>query len=408
MSTDSAINHIVILGAGQSAASAAKTLRNGGYTGDLTLIGEENHLPYERPPLSKALLTGTATEESVCLLTQSFVEQHDIDFRRNVSARSIDREAQHVILSDGAQVPYDRLLIATGSHPRHLGNDLDSKSNVFYLRTIEDARAIRSALVPGGTLLALGAGWIGLEVAATARRLGMDVVVVEMADRACGRSLPNEVGEALIKLHEGHGTRVLLATQVSTIEGTDKVERVTLNNGEVLDISAVIVGIGAVANDDLARAAELEVVDTGGIVVDRFTRTSDPHIYASGDVAVVKVGANLVRFESWANAQDQGVAAAKNMLGQDISYEPNTWFWSDQYDINIQMIGRITDPGATVHTRPGENGRFTNFYVTNGRIDGVITFGQPRDMSFARKLIQKGYEVTGDELVTTENLRKLI
>ncbi|MFG1280207.1 NAD(P)/FAD-dependent oxidoreductase [Xanthobacter autotrophicus] len=406
MSAEPEVERIVVIGGGQAAAMAVRTLRTDGYQGGISVLSEEGHLPYERPPLSKAVLTGTADVDSICLMPEGFVVEHYVDYRRGVRALAIDRTAQRVKTSTGESLAYDRLLIATGSRPRRIDGDLADRSNVFYLRTIEDSAAIRAAIAPGKTLLAIGAGWIGLEVAATARRLGMEAVVVEMADRACGRSLPADVGAALVSLHRDRGTRVLLETRVVGVEGTGQVDRVRLSNGETLDVAMVVVGIGAIPNDDIAREAGLEVV--GGVLVDANTRTSDPLIFAAGDVAAFRTGEALWRLESWANAQNQGVAAAKNMLGLDAPYQPNTWFWSDQYDVNIQIIGSITDPLAQVFTRRGERQRFTQLYVRDRQIVGAICFGQPREMTFVRKLIRKSYRVSGDELETSEDLQKLL
>lgn len=401
------MERFIIVGGGQAAACAAKTLRSEGFEGGITILSEEPYYPYERPPLSKAVLQGAADAQSTCLLTEEAAGDLRIELRLGQRARSIDRARRVVHLESGETLPYDRLLIATGSRARRIEGPFANKSNVFYLRTLDDAAALRAMLGPGKRLVSVGAGWIGLEVAATARKLGMEATVVELADRVCARSLPADVGAALAELHRSHGTRVCLATSITAVEGTDKVESLTLSNGETLPVDAVVIGIGAVANDEIARDAGLETAN--GVVVDEFLRSSDPLIFAAGDVAAMRTqGGPAIRMESWANAQDQGAAAARNMLGKEQPYKLNTWFWSDQYEVNIQIIGDIQSAEGTALTRKAEGNGFTRFSVVDGRLVGAICFGCPREMAIVRRLLSKGYVVTDDALVSAPDLRKLL
>lgn len=398
---------IVIIGGGQAAASAARTLRNEGFDGSLTIVSDERHHPYERPPLSKAVLQGTADAWRTCLLDDETARSLDVAIRLGQRAEAIDRTTQTVRLSSGEKLAYDRLLIATGSRARTLGAPYAGKSNVFYLRSLDDAEALRTAMARGGKLLSIGAGWIGLEVAATARKMGMEATVVEIADRLCGRSLPTDVGEALAAVHRSHGTVIHLGTSVDAVAGQDRIENVTLSNGETLLTDIVVIGIGAIANDTIAAAAGLETGN--GVIVDECLHTSDPKIFAAGDVAAMRIsGGRPVRMESWANAQDQGAAAARNMLDKGAPYTINTWFWSDQYDLNIQMIGDIQPANGTVLTRQGEGIAFTRFSVADSRLVGALCFGAPRDMAVIRRLMAKSYAVTDDALVTAPDLRKLL
>jgi len=401
------VEQVVIIGGGQAAASAARTLREQGFEGGVTILSEEAYYPYERPPLSKAVLQGTADANSTCLLGEDVVRSHNITVRLGQRAEAIERDTQMVRLSSGERLPYDCLLIATGSRARKLDGAFAGKSNVFYLRSLDDAAALRATMAPGRHLLSIGAGWIGLEVAATARKMGIRATVVELADRLCGRSLPADVGAILAEVHRENGTVIHLNTAIESVGGRDQIETVTLSNGQTLSVDMVVVGIGAIANDALARDAGLETAD--GIVVDEFLRTSDPRIFAAGDVAAMRLGGGRpVRMESWANAQDQAAAAARNMLGKDVPYAVNTWFWSDQYDLNIQMIGDVRPEGGTVQVRKGEGKAFTRFSLADGRLVGAICFGVPRDMAIVRRLMAKGYLVSDDALTTASDLRKLL
>ena len=400
------MERVVIIGGGLAAVSAAKTLRTEGFEGALTMVSEEPCLPYDRPPLSKAVLQGAADSQSICLLTEEARQKLEIELRINSRAETIDRVAQMVRLSTGDSLSYDRLLIATGSRARILDGPFAGKANVFYLRTIADAERLRAQMVPGRCLLSIGAGWIGLEVAATARKGGMKAVVVELAQMLCGRSLPMEVGMALGDVHRINGTEVYLNTSIRAVGGEGRVESVTLSNGETLAVDIVVIGIGAVANDSLAEEAGLET--DNGIVVDQFLRTTDPLIFAAGDVAAQRVdGGRPVRRESWANAQDQA-AAARNMLGHDKLYSINTWFWSDQYDLNIQMIGVNPAEEGAMLLRKDEGRSFTRFSVVDERLAGAICFDRPREMAVIRRLISKGYSVTDDALTTVRDLRELL
>lgn len=401
------MERVVIIGGGLAAVSAAKTLRTEGFEGALTMVSEEPCLPYDRPPLSKAVLQGAADSQSICLLTEEARQKLEIELRINSRAETIDRVAQMVRLSTGDSLSYDRLLIATGSRARILDGPFAGKANVFYLRTIADAERLRAQMVPGRCLLSIGAGWIGLEVAATARKGGMKAVVVELAQMLCGRSLPMEVGMALGDVHRINGTEVYLNTSIRAVGGEGRVESVTLSNGETLAVDIVVIGIGAVANDSLAEEAGLET--DNGIVVDQFLRTTDPLIFAAGDVAAQRVdGGRPVRRESWANAQDQAAAAARNMLGHDKHYSINTWFWSDQYDLNIQMIGVNPAEEGAMLLRKDEGRSFTRFSVVDERLAGAICFDRPREMAVIRRLISKGYSVTDDALTTVRDLRELL
>lgn len=401
------MDRFIIIGGGQCGAVAARTLRSEGFDGTVTIVSDETCVPYERPPLSKAVLLGDASGASTALFSADELRDLKIELISGKSAVFVDRDRGVVELSSGEALGFDRLLIATGSRPRVLDGPLSGKRNVFYLRTIDDAENLRAAMTPGKTLLSVGAGWIGLEVAASARKMGLKAVVVDVADRLCARSLPAEVAALLEDLHRDRGADIHLNTGLADVAGTGSVDSVTLSSGEVLAVDIVVVGIGVVPNTELACDAGLEI--DNGVVVDRFLRTSDPRIFAAGDVAALRRDdGSIIRLESWANAQDQGAVAAQNMLGGQVPYVVNTWFWSDQYDVNIQMVGDLQSADSAVYFRRGDNGAFTRFTVTDGVVVGAVSFGMPREMAIVRRMVARRCAVRGDALETAPDLRKLL
>jgi 3-phenylpropionate/trans-cinnamate dioxygenase ferredoxin reductase subunit len=342
---------VVVVGTGQAGGWAAQTLRKEGFTGKVVLVGEEPHCPYERPPLSKAVLSGEASVQSTYLIKTEAFEKLDLDWRPNVRATSIDRVAKQLSLSTGEPIAYDRLILCTGGRARRMNLPGANLPGLFTLRSIDDAAALGAALVPGKKMVVVGGGWIGLEVAATARKKGMDVTVVETMTRLCERTVPPEISEYLSRLHSKHGTQVILGAGVAGFaRETEGQLVVTLGDGRTLVCDAVVIGIGLIPNDELARDAGLEC--EGGVIVDSQCRTSDPNIFAAGDVAVWHCGwaGRRMRLESWQNAQEQGMAAARSALGMEVDHQPLPWFWSDQYDTNLQIYG-MPDPSHRVVVR---------------------------------------------------------
>ncbi len=390
---------IVIVGTGQAGGWAAQTLRAEGFAGHVVLIGDEPHRPYERPPLSKSVLAGEAAPDSTHLMSAEAFATLLLDWRPNVRAVSIDRVAKRILLSTGESIAYGRLILCSGGRARRLdvpGMDLPG---VFTLRNIDDAHALGAVLSPGTSLVVVGGGWIGLEVAATARRKGADVTVVEAAARLCQRTVPPEISAYLLRLHETHGTRVMLGTGVAAIARDDRGRLVvTTSDGAELVGDAVVVGVGMVPNDELARDAGLSC--DGGVVVDAQCRTSDPDILAAGDVASWHCdwAGRRLRLESWHNAQEQGIAAARSALGHDVVHRPLPWFWSDQYGVNLQIYG-IPDPSHRVVVRgdPASD-RFVLFYLDGDRVMSALGPNAARDLRFARRLIETGKPVDAARL----------
>ncbi len=390
---------IVIVGGGQAGGWAAKTLRDNGFAGRLVLVGNEAHPPYERPPLSKAVLAGAVPPEKTRLFKDALFDGLALDWRRGRRAQRIDRAAKRVHLDDGSDLAYDRLLICTGGRARPWDRNVPHGVAVLTLRTLDDALALRAHLGAGTRLLVVGGGWIGLEVAATARQQGVDVHVVEALPRLCARALPPVLSERLAAVHRGHGVGLSLGTTVERIEAIGSAGAgVTLANGEVLGADCLVAGLGMHANDELAREAGLEC--RHGIVVDHLCATSDPAIFAAGDVAVARNrwADDHVRLESWQNAQDQGIAAGLAMLDRLDRYDPVPRFWSDQYDLNIQIVGLAAADDRLVIRGRDTAGPFIAFALRDGLVRAAIGFNAGREMRTARRLVETRAAIAPERL----------
>ncbi|HKR47333.1 MAG TPA: FAD-dependent oxidoreductase [Paraburkholderia sp.] len=393
---------VVVIGGGQAAGWVVKTLRKEGYTGRLVMIADEVHLPYERPPLSKAVLAGEADIETVRIAKPDEFAALNVETWQPDCATSIDRAARVVTTRSGREVKYDRLVLATGGAARKLPASVAQSAHVTYLRTLDEALALGERLRSSQRVLVVGGGWIGLEVAATARKLGVQATVVEGAPRLCARSLPEEVSRFLLELHRANGVDVRLNAMLLTLE--DRPEggvRATFADGSTLDADFAVAGIGLAPHTALAVAAGLSVDD--GIVVDEFGETSDSCIFACGDVANHPNAwlKRRVRLESWANAQNQAIAAAKAVLGVKTPYAEIPWFWSDQYDVNLQILGDIPAGVAPVLRGSLEEQRASLFFVEDGHLRGVIAINAARELKLARKWMSQGRAVDLAALVDT-------
>ncbi|WP_323121186.1 NAD(P)/FAD-dependent oxidoreductase [Burkholderia alba] len=395
---------IVVIGGGQAAGWAIRTLRAEGFAGRIVMIAEEAHLPYERPPLSKAVLAGEADISTVRLVQPDAFAALDVDAWQPERAVSIDRARRIVRTASGREAAYDRLVIATGGTSRRLPDTLVRTPALHYLRTLDEAAALGETLRASRRVLVIGGGWIGLEVAATARKLGVDVVVVEGAPRLCARSVPDAVSDFLLALHRSHGVDVRLGASLAMLAPhPDDPRRVcaTLADGSTVDADCAVAGIGLALNASLASDAGLEVDD--GIVVDEYGATSDPDIFACGDVANHPNAwlKRRVRLESWANAQNQAIAAAKAALGVRAAYAEIPWFWSDQYDVNLQILGDLPADAQRVVRGSLAERRATLFFVRDGLLCGVIAINTARDLKLARKWMNQGRAVQIDALADT-------
>lgn len=381
-------NSIVIVGAGQAGGWAAHTLRSEGFAGRITLLGEEPHRPYERPPLSKAVLLGEAEPQSTQLSKPEAFDALALDWWPDTRVSRIDRAARRVELAQGGAVAYDKLILCTGGRARMLSTPGAHLPNVHTLRTLDDAKALGAALQPGRRIVVVGGGWIGLEVAASARKRGAQATVIEAQSRLCERTVSEDVSTYLLGLHWAHGTEVLLQAQVRAFhqQGDGRLA-VELVDGRSVPADAIVLGVGLVANDELAREAGLEC--DNGVLVDAGCRTSDADIFAAGDVAVTPNpwAGRSMRLESWQNAQEQGMAAARAALGQRVDYRILPWFWSDQYGSNLQIYGMPSRTDSIVRRGDPTSGSFLLFYLDGNVVRAAVGVNAARDLRFARRLI---------------------
>jgi 3-phenylpropionate/trans-cinnamate dioxygenase ferredoxin reductase subunit len=358
----------VIIGAGLAGAKAAEALRDEGFDGRIVLIGAEPELPYERPPLSKEYLRGEAPREKARVHEPGFYEAHGIDLLTGITAERIDVHGRRVELSVGDELRYDRLLIATGSEPRRLrlpGADLDG---VHYLRDLADADALAARLRAGGRLVVIGAGWIGAEVAASARQLGLEVAIVEQAEVPLAHVVGAEIGQMFADLHRDNGVELHLGARLESFEGDGRVERVCLAGGRTLECDFVVVGIGVTPRTGLADEAGIAV--DNGIVVGDDLETSVPGIFAAGDVAnaLHPFYGRPLRVEHWANALNQPATAASAMLGKPASYDRLPYFFSDQYDLGLEYTGFASDWDEVVLRGDLESREFVAYWLRDGRV----------------------------------------
>ena len=363
----------VIVGAGLAGAKAAETLRTEGFEGRVVLFGEEPERPYERPPLSKDYLRGEVPREQAYVHDEAFYTEHDIELRTATTVSAIDAKASEVVLAAGERLGFDRLLLTTGAAPRRLtipGADLDG---VHYLRKLADADALRERLTAGGgSAVIVGAGWIGAEVAASVRQKGVDVTVVEPASVPLERVLGPEVGAVYRDLHLDHGVTFALGTGVDAFEGTGRVEAVRTSDGRVIDCDIVVVGIGVTPNTTLAEQAGLAV--DNGVVVDEHLRSSVPTMFAAGDVAAAyhPLFGRHVRVEHWANALNQGPAAARSMLGTAEPYARVPYFYSDQYDFGMEYCGLAQGSDDVVFRGDPASREFIAFWLQGGVVAAAM------------------------------------
>jgi 3-phenylpropionate/trans-cinnamate dioxygenase ferredoxin reductase subunit len=357
-----------IVGASLAGAKAAQTLRHEGFEGRLVLVGAEDERPYERPPLSKDYLRGEADRDRVYVHDEGFYAEHDIELRLGRTAVDMSPWLKEIALDDGERLRYDRLLLATGAEPRRLaipGAELDG---VHYLRSVDDSDALRERLDGGGTVVVIGAGWIGAEVAASARQRGLDVTLVAPGQIPLERVLGREVGGVYRDIHADHGVRMLLGTRVEAFDGDGAVERVRTSDGRHLECDFVVVGIGVQPRTRLAARAGLAIGD--GILVDEHLRTSAPGVFAAGDVARAQhpFYRERIRVEHWANALRQGPIAARNMLGAGQAYDSLPYFFSDQYDVGMEYSGFARTWDRVVFRGDPRSREFIAFWLAGDRV----------------------------------------
>ncbi len=398
--------NVVIVGASLAGAKAAETLRNDGFDGRVTLIGDEPVRPYERPPLSKAYLRGEAGFEAAAVHEPDFYVSNAIDLHLSTTVTAVDSGASEVETASGERIGYDRLLLTTGAGPRRLtvpGSDL---AGIHYLRNVADSDAIHAAVTRSVPVVVIGAGWIGCEVAASARQLGADVTVVDPVSVPLQRVLGTKVGAIFRDLHTDHGVRLRMGAALESFAGSKTVEEVHLGDGSVLPAGVVVAGIGVSPRTELGLSAGLDVEN--GILTDEFLTTSVPGIYAAGDVANAfhPLYRRRIRLEHWSSALNQGPAAARNILGTPTAYDRVPYFFSDQYEFGMEYRGLATESDDVVFRGHPAEGEFIAFWLRDDRVvaamnanmwdygdqlDALISFGGPLDRS---RLVDSSVELS--------------
>jgi 3-phenylpropionate/trans-cinnamate dioxygenase ferredoxin reductase subunit len=386
------MTHVVVVGAGQAGLALVARLRADGFDGPITLIGAEPHPPYQRPPLSKAYLLGEMPQERLYLRPEAFYAEQGIDLRLGAPAAAIDTGRQVVVLETGAEIPYDELVLATGSAPRRLpaaiGGDLDG---VFTMRDIRDADALAPRMEPGRRALVVGGGYIGLEGAAVAAKRGLHVTLVEMAPRILNRVASPETADWFRALHRAHGVDLREGTGLDRLIGEDgHVTAARLSTGEEIPADLVLVGVGIQPETRLAESAGIAVEN--GIRTDEYGRTSAPHVWAAGDCASFPHEGGRMRLESVGHAIDQAEAVARNIMGAEQPYRPLPWFWSDQYDCKLQIAGLGQGHDRIVTRRAGEgpDAGLSHWYYRDGRLIAVDAMNDSRAYMIGKRLIEAG------------------
>lgn len=380
-------DRLVIVGAGQAGFAVAAKMRALGDRRPITMLGAEDVLPYQRPPLSKKYLLGEMEFDRLLFRPLEWFAEHDVEIRLSTEVEAIDRAGKDVRTSDGDRIEYGKLVIATGSSPRRLpeelGGDLDG---VFVVRDKRDADRLAGEMVPGRKLLVIGGGYIGLEAAAVARHLGLEVTVIEMAERILQRVASRDTADAMRAIHEAHGVVIREKTGLSRLLGVNgRVTGAELADGEILPADLVIVGIGAAANDMVATIAGIETMN--GIVVDEFGCSSDENVYAAGDCALVLWNGGRIRLESVQNAVDQAEAVAAVLAGGTQPYQPKPWFWSDQYDVKLQIAGFNLGYDATVSRVGTREGSRSIWYYREGQLVAVDAINDAKAYVTGKKLL---------------------
>ncbi len=379
--------HLVIVGGGQAAAQAVQSLRQQGYVGAITLLGDEPYLPYQRPPLSKKYFAGELARERLFLRPETFYAERNVALSRSARVEEIEPAARRVRLRDGRSFAYDRLLLATGSRVRELAVPGADLPGVHYLRTIADVDAITASLAPAAHVLLVGAGYIGLEVAAVARQRGFDVTVLEATERVMSRTVSVEVSAFYEACHRAAGVAIHCRAAVKALHGAARVTEVETTDGRRFGCDIVVLGLGIVPNIELAARAGLEC--SNGIVVDEFAQTADPHIVAAGDCTNQPLALleRRVRLESVPNAIHQAKIAAATLLGTPTPYSEVPWFWSDQYDLKLQIAGLSTGYDEVVVRGDPATRSFAAFYLRAGQLLAVDAVNSPKEFIAGKKLV---------------------
>ncbi len=404
----SATEIVVVVGAGHAGAEVVATLRQNAYDGRIILIGDEPELPYRRPPLSKTYLSGEATRESLLIRSAAAYDKLQVECWTGTQVLAIDRVKKNVLLGDGSLQPYTKLVLATGGRPRTLNEPGAQKANVHYIRTLADIDQLQAGFAEGKRLLVIGGGYIGLEAAAVGIKSGLRVTVLEAAPRVLARVAAPEISAFYESAHRRRGVDIRTNVSVQAFHGDPRVQAVTLSDGSELAVDLIIVGIGIVPNDELARSAGLDV--DNGIVVDSYAQTRDPDILAVGDCAQHVNGflARSLRIESVPSAQEQGRTAAHSICGKAVPHTAVPWFWSDQFDLKLQMVGLSQGYEQLVLRGDPLTESFSAFYLKEGIVLSVDAVNRPQDFMVAKRLVAERVVVElqalSDESISLKSL----
>jgi len=388
----------IIIGASHAAAQLAPSLRQEGWDGDIIVIGDEPYLPYHRPPLSKTFLAGEKSAEDLAIRPAAFYDKNNIQFRQG-RVTAINRDTQTIALQEGEQLPYDKLALCMGSRVRKITLPGSKLEGVHYLRDIADVEGIKKQVKKGNHVVVIGGGYIGLETAAALKKLGLNVVVLEMADRVLQRVTAPELSEFYTRIHTEEGVHIHTGMAVSAIVGEGKAEKVVCSDGTEFSANLVIVGVGILPNTELAEEAGIEV--DNGIIVDEFCHTNDPNIVAAGDCTnhYNKIYRRRLRLESVPNAGEQGKSAAASICGENKEYKSLPWFWSDQYDLKLQIVGLSQDYDQVVIRGDKQKSRsFAAFYFKDGQLISADCVNRPQEFMLSKKLIAEKLTIQPDQL----------
>lgn len=389
----------VIVGASLAGGRAAETLRQEGFDGSIVLVGAEPERPYERPPLSKDVLRGEAAEEKIYLRSLDFYREQSIELRLGLAAQRLIPEKRTIVLSDGSSLPYDKLLITTGAQVRRVSVPGVDLPGVFYLRTVRDARAIRAAAEKAQRAVVVGAGFIGAEVAASLRQRGLDVTLLEVLPVPLQRVLGDTVGQIYAELHRAHGVDLRLGEGVALLRGGGRLEEVVTTSGRSIGCDLAVLGVGVQPAVDWLQGSGIAL--NNGVVVDEWCRASLPGVYAAGDVASWwhPILGERLRVEHWDNAQNQGIAAARSMLGRGEPYAPVPYFWSDQYNLTLQYVGHASGADEVVFRGPPDPEKLLAFYLRDGKLRAALGINRFREVTAVRRLLRDNLPVSAAQLV---------
>jgi len=403
------MEELVVIGGGQAAIQCVASLRKEGYSGSITLVGEENHLPYQRPPLSKGFLSGATESDRLYLKKIEFFQENSIQLNLGVTADRIDRDNCIVHLSDDKSIGYDKLVLATGSRVRKLkfpGSDLEG---INYLRGIDDAESLKEGLLKSKTLVIVGAGYIGLEVAAVATEFDTKITVIEMADRVMNRTVDPIISDYYQELHSKNGVDFILNESLEKVDGDKAVEQVICSGGSSIQADILVIGAGVIPNIELAEESELNC--DNGISVNEYGQTEDSKIFACGDCTNhpnEKLNRRL-RLESVHNAMEQSKTVATSVMGNRTAYNQIPWFWSDQYDHKLQIVGLSGDHDEVLIRGNQEESKFMLFYLKGEELIAVDAVNNPKEFLICRKLVENKVKISSDDILNqSKNLNDLI